>query len=71
MKANGYSFLIEMAYDIWRSGARLTEVPITFYGRQKGNSEFSRRAILEAAILAWCLRLGTGKKRKAGQESVR
>jgi hypothetical protein len=71
MKSNGFDFLIEMAYDIWRSGAHLTEVPITSYGRQKGNSEFSRRAILEAAILAWCLRLGTGKKRKAGQESVR
>jgi hypothetical protein len=62
MKSNGFDFLIEMAYDIWRSGARLTEGPITSYGRQKGTSKFSRRAILEAAILVWHLGLGASKE---------
>jgi dolichol-phosphate mannosyltransferase len=62
MKANGYGFFIEMTYHIWGSGARLTEVPITFYGRQKGTSKPSRSIILEAAILVWRLRF-TGRKR--------
>ena len=60
VKASGYAFQIEMAYRIWRSGGRLTEVPITFYGRQRGASKMSRRIILEAAILVWRLRLGGG-----------
>jgi len=61
VKASGYAFQIEMAYRIWRSGGRLAEVPITFYGRQKGASKMSRRIILEAAILVWRLRLDRGR----------
>ncbi|MBM2835933.1 MAG: Dolichyl-phosphate beta-D-mannosyltransferase, partial [candidate division NC10 bacterium] len=58
IQAAGYGFQIEVAYRIWRSGGRLTEVPITFYGRQKGISKLSRRMIVEAAVLVWRLRLG-------------
>lgn len=58
IKANGYSFNIEIAFRIWRSGGRLAEVPITFYGRQRGTSKMSERTILEATILVWRLRLG-------------
>ena len=61
IQANGYAFQIEMAYRIWRRGGRLQEVPITFYGRQKGASKMSKRIILEAAILVWRLRLGGGR----------
>jgi dolichol-phosphate mannosyltransferase len=57
-QAAGYGFQIEVAYRIWRSGGRLTEVPITFDGRQKGISKLSRRMIVEAAVLVWRLRLG-------------
>jgi dolichol-phosphate mannosyltransferase len=57
-QAAGYGFQIEVAYRIWRSGGRLTEVPITFYGRQKGISKLSKRMIVEAAVLVWRLRLG-------------
>jgi dolichol-phosphate mannosyltransferase len=60
VKASGYAFQIEMAYRIWRSGGRLAEVPITFFGRQKGVSKMSKRIILEAAILVWRLRLERG-----------
>ena len=57
LKAAGYGLQIELAYHIWRSGGRLIEVPITFYGRQKGRSKMSKRMILEAAILVWQLRV--------------
>lgn len=58
IRAGGYAFQIEMAYRIWRAGGRLTEVPIIFYGRQRGISKMSKRIVLEAAILVWRLRLG-------------
>ena len=58
IQSNGYGFLIELAYRIWRAGGRLTEVPIIFYGRQKGASKMSRQIMLEAATLVWRLRFG-------------
>ena len=64
-QAAGYGFQIEVAYRIWRSGGRLTEVPITFYGRQKGISKLSKRMIVEAAVLVWRLRLGRGNRASA------
>ena len=63
--AAGYGFQIEVAYRIWRSGGRLTEVPITFYGRQKGISKLSKWMIVEAAVLVWRLRLGRGNHASA------
>jgi dolichol-phosphate mannosyltransferase len=57
-RASGYAFQIEMAHRIWKYGGRLTEVPIIFYGREKGLSKMSRRIILEAAVLVWRLRFG-------------
>jgi dolichol-phosphate mannosyltransferase len=69
VKASGYAFQIEMAYRIWRSGGRLAEVPITFYGRQKGASKMSKRIILEAAILVWRLRLERGGRGPMGAGS--
>lgn len=62
LKASGYGFLIEIAYRIWKSGGRLIEVPITFYGRQKGTSKMSKWMMVEAALLVWRLRLGRGKQ---------
>lgn len=58
LKAGGYGFQIEIAYQIWKAGGRLTEVPITFYGRQNGVSKMSKETIIEAAILVWRLRAG-------------
>src|SRR5258706_12499253 len=59
VKTNGYGFLIEMAYKLWKSGARLSEVPIIFYGRQRGISKISKNMIFEAAFLVWRLRLAS------------
>jgi dolichol-phosphate mannosyltransferase len=57
-RASGYAFQIEMAHRIWKCGGSLGEVPIIFYGREKGLSKMSRRIILEAAFLVWRLRFG-------------
>jgi len=58
LKATGYGFQIETAYRIWRSGGRLTEIPIIFHGRRRGASKMSKQIMVEAAILVWRLRLG-------------
>jgi dolichol-phosphate mannosyltransferase len=58
LNASGYAFQIEMANRIWKAGGRITEVPIIFYGRERGISKMSRRIIFEAAILVWRLRFG-------------
>jgi dolichol-phosphate mannosyltransferase len=58
IRASGYAFQIEMAYRTWKAGGRLTEVPIIFYGRERGISKMSKRIILEAAFLVWRLRFG-------------
>ena len=58
LKANGYALLIETAYRVWKAGGRLIEVPIIFYGRQRGISKMSKATMLEAAFLVWRLRLG-------------
>ncbi|HSC69904.1 MAG TPA: polyprenol monophosphomannose synthase, partial [Candidatus Methylomirabilis sp.] len=46
IQASGYAFQIEMAYRTWKAGGRLTEVPIIFYGRERGISKMSWRIIL-------------------------
>jgi dolichol-phosphate mannosyltransferase len=56
LKANGYALLIEIAYRVWESGGRLIEVPIIFYGRQRGISKMSKTMILEASLMVWRLR---------------
>jgi dolichol-phosphate mannosyltransferase len=55
--AGGYVFQIEMTQRASRSGARITEVPITFRDRRLGHSKMSRRIIVEALVVVVRLRL--------------
>ncbi|NJD26927.1 MAG: polyprenol monophosphomannose synthase [Chloroflexi bacterium] len=54
--AGGYVFQIEMTHRATRSGARVTEVPITFRDRRVGRSKMSRRIIAEALLVVLRLR---------------
>lgn len=54
----GYAFQIEMTWWATRRGFRIAEVPITFYGRDKGETKFSKAIIWEAVWTVWKLRLG-------------
>ncbi len=49
MRAEGYGYLLELKVRAARSGARITEVPITFVERRAGQSKFSKAVIWEAA----------------------
>ena len=56
IKSDGYSFQIEMNYQVWKRNFRIVEIPIVFVDRQQGASKMSRRIIYEAAFLVWKLR---------------
>lgn len=50
IKANGYSYLIEMLFRCQEAGFRIGEVPIIFSDRQLGHSKISRNEILKAGL---------------------
>ena len=52
----GYAFQIEMKYRTWKSGFRITEVPITFKDRKEGVSKMSTNIVKEAMYGVWKMR---------------
>lgn len=69
VQADGYTFQIEMAYEVVRGGGRIVEVPIAFRDRVRGTSKMSGRIVAEALLLVtwWGLRdrvLGRARRRR-------
>ncbi|MBI2703737.1 MAG: polyprenol monophosphomannose synthase [Actinobacteria bacterium] len=58
IKADGYGFQIEMAYEIKKNGGRIVEIPISFTDRVRGESKMSGKIVVEALVLVtwWGLR---------------
>jgi dolichol-phosphate mannosyltransferase len=58
VKADGYGFQIEMAYEVARAGGTVVEVPISFTDRVRGTSKMSSRIVAEALVLVswWAVR---------------
>lgn len=54
IRAQGYAFQVEMAYNFWKSGFRIRETPIIFEDRRVGKSKMSRKIFIEAFL--WVLR---------------
>ena len=54
IRAQGYAFQVEMAYNFWKSGFRIRETPIIFEDRRVGASKMSRKIFIEAFL--WVLR---------------
>jgi glycosyltransferase involved in cell wall biosynthesis len=46
--SQGYCFQVDLAWQAWRAGHRVVEVPITFVERERGESKMSRAIVLEA-----------------------
>ncbi len=59
IRADGYSYLIEMLWRVQNSGFRVAESPIVFTDRRRGASKISRNEIFKAAMTV--LRLMTSK----------
>jgi len=72
VRADGYGFLIEMAYRVTRSGGTVAEVPIIFVDRQRDESKMSFGIVVEAFALVtvWGIRdrlvALTGRHRSGG-----
>ncbi|HLY31256.1 MAG TPA: polyprenol monophosphomannose synthase, partial [Ktedonobacterales bacterium] len=64
INAQGYAFQVEMAYNIWKSGFRVRETPITFLDRRVGKSKMSRKIFIEG--FTWVIRT-----RFTGDKAVR
>jgi len=67
----GYAFQIEMTWWAARRGFRVCEVPIIFYGRNRGTSKFSKRIVWEAVWTVWKLRFGLARNYPPGASSPR
>jgi len=72
VRADGYGFQIEMAYDMVKAGAVVREIPITFVDRTEGVSKMSSRIVVEALALVtfWGIRdrvLGRVRRRGPGR----
>lgn len=57
LHSNGYSFLTELKYVLWRHGCPMREFPIVFCDRTDGRSKMSGAIIIEALWRTWLLRL--------------
>ncbi|MDX6217311.1 MAG: dolichol-phosphate mannosyltransferase [Frankiales bacterium] len=46
--SQGYCFQVDLAWQFWRAGHRVVEVPISFVERERGESKMSRAIVVEA-----------------------
>ena len=55
--SQGYCFQVDLAWQAWRAGFRVVEVPITFVERERGESKMSRSIVIEALwrVTVWGL----------------
>jgi hypothetical protein len=48
ISSQGYCFQVDLAWQAWRAGFRVVEVPITFTERMRGRSKMSNAVVAEA-----------------------
>tara|TARA_B100001964_G_scaffold204150_1_gene233634 strand:- start:74 stop:811 length:738 start_codon:yes stop_codon:yes gene_type:complete len=63
VRANGYSFQVELTHILWRGGHKVAEVPIIFTDRFIGTSKMSGKIVREAVWMVWRLWLQNGLRR--------
>lgn len=67
LKAQGYGWLIELAYQLERSGAKFAEVPVQFINRAEGRSKMSPKIAVESLRVVTLLALSERRHRGAGR----
>lgn len=50
LKANGYSFQMNILYEMIKQGAKVKEIPISFIDRALGKSKLSKKDVIEFVI---------------------
>jgi dolichol-phosphate mannosyltransferase len=68
--SQGYCFQVDLAWQAWRTGFRVVEVPITFVERVRGESKMSRAIVLEALWRVTWWGLASGRSRRRGAPRV-
>jgi dolichol-phosphate mannosyltransferase len=61
LRSEGYAFLMEMKFNLHRTGTHFCEFPIIFQERESGKSKFSRKILLEGIrfpLKAFAKRMG-------------
>jgi dolichol-phosphate mannosyltransferase len=71
IQANGYIFLVEMAYMAYSLDYRFAQVPIYFADRRWGKSKMSFKIQLEAALRVWQVKWNFRDLRKNGKNARR
>jgi len=63
--SQGYCFQVDLAWQAWRAGFDVVEVPITFVERVRGESKMSRAIVLEALwrVTWWGVLARDGRRR--------
>lgn len=56
IQSDGYAFLIELKYKLYKAGYKIIEHPIIFSERREGQSKMSSKIIWEAIWLPWKLK---------------
>jgi len=56
INSNGYAFLVELKYRLFRAGCSIVEHPILFSERREGQSKMSSKIIWESVKLPWRLK---------------
>jgi dolichol-phosphate mannosyltransferase len=61
--SQGYCFQIDLAWQSWKAGWEVVEVPITFVERERGESKMNRSIVLEAVwrVAWWGIRSGRSR----------
>jgi dolichol-phosphate mannosyltransferase len=69
ISSQGYCFQVDLAWQTWRAGYRVVEVPITFVERERGESKMSRSIVVEALwrVTWW----GLTSRRSADRQPTR
>jgi dolichol-phosphate mannosyltransferase len=63
--SQGYCFQVDLAWQMYRAGRRVVEVPITFVERERGESKMSRAIVVEALwrVTGWGVKHRLGRAR--------
>ena len=71
--SQGYCFQVDLAWQAWRAGFRVVEVPITFVERERGESKMSRSIVVEALwrVTLWGLSSKRSKHRVTTRPATR
>ena len=70
--SQGYCFQVDLAWQAWRAGFRIVEVPITFVERERGQSKMSRAIVAEALwrVTWWAVRSRRARPKARNAASV-